>query len=204
LNSQTAIHLEDAILVDRLQSGDLAALDVLITRYQDRLYNALLRMVGNAEDARDLTQETFLRALSAISSFRGSSRIYTWLFRIGMNLAMNQRRRNRREKSLCDPRGDHDPAVSPQAETLLQRAAERAEPLPDCEVEQAERHELVRRALGLLEPPQRAIIVLRDIEGLDYHQIAEVLEVAVGTVKSRLHRARMALRERLAPYFVGA
>lgn len=204
MSSQTAIRLEDAILVDRLQGGDLAAFAELITRYQDRLYNAQLRIVGHAEDARDLTQETFLRALSAVSSFRGQSGLYTWLFRIGVNLAMNHRRRGQRDQALRNPRGNHDPVVARQAERLARQAGERAEPTPDCQAEASERHELVRRALDELEPRQRAIVVLRDIEGLDYHQIAEVLDLAVGTVKSRLHRARMALRERLAPYFVGA
>ena len=204
MSSQTAIRLEDAILVERLKDGDLAAFAELITRYQDRLYNAQLRMVGHAEDARDLTQETFLRAVSAMASFDGRSQLYTWLFRIGVNLAMNHRRRGQRDKALRDPRGNHDPVVARQAEHLLRQAAERADPPPDCQAEASERQALVRRALGELEPQQRAIVVLRDIEGLDYQQIAEVLEVAVGTVKSRLHRARMALRERLAPYFVGA
>jgi RNA polymerase sigma-70 factor (ECF subfamily) len=204
VHSQTAIRLEDAILVDRLQSGDLAAFAELIDRYQDRLYNAQLRMVGDAEDARDLTQETFLRALSAIPSFRGTSQVYTWLFRIGMNLAMNHRRRGQREKAMRDPRGGHDPRVVRQAEHLLREAGNRTEPPPDCQLEAAERRELVRRAIDELQPEQRAIIILRDIENLDYEQIAEVLDVAIGTVKSRLHRARMALREMLAPYFTGA
>ena len=204
MQTQTAIKLEDAILVDRLQSGDLAAFAELIDRYQDRLYNAQLRMVGDVEDARDLTQDTFLRALSAISSFRGSSQVYTWLFRIGMNLAMNHRRRGHREKAVRGARGDHDPRVGRHAEHLLREASRRAEPTPDCHLEEAERRELVQRAIEELQPQQRAIIILRDIESLDYEQIAEVLELAIGTVKSRLHRARMALRERLAPYFAGA
>ncbi len=204
LNTQTAIHLEDAILVDRLQAGELAAFAELMTKYQDRVYNAQLRIVGNSEDARDLTQETFLKALSGISSFRRSSQLYTWLFRIAVNLAMNHRRKVQRDRALRDPSGNHVSRVGRQADRLVRQARERAPADPADRAEAEEQHALVRRALEELDPQQRTVIVLRDIEGFDYQDMAEILDVAVGTIKSRLHRARMALRELLVPHFVGA
>lgn len=204
LNAQTAIHLEDAILVDRLQKGELPAFAELMDRHQDRIYNAHLRIVGNAEDARDLTQETFLRALSAIASFRRDSRLYTWLFRIAMNLALNHRQKARRERALTNPAGDPDIRIGRQARQLATQARDRAPGNPADRVETEEAHARVRRAIAELEPDQRTIIVLRDMEGFDYQEISQILDLAVGTVKSRLHRARMALRDLLAPYFVGA
>jgi RNA polymerase sigma-70 factor (ECF subfamily) len=195
---QTAILLEDAILVDRLQSGDIDAFAELIEKYQDRVFNTLYRIVGSREDARDLTQETFLKALSAIGTFRRSSQFYTWLFRIAVNLALTFRRRRQREQAL-HAAGAGNPGTDAPLDDIVHRITPRGEDNPAVRAVRNEQQEQVAQALNELEPDQRTIIVLRDIEGLDYLHIAEVLKIAPGTVKSRLHRARSALRGRLAP-----
>ncbi len=205
MSTRPAVPLEDAILVDRLQHGDLEAFGELIERHQDRLFNTLLRIVGDREDARDLAQETFLKALGAIGSFRRDSRFYTWLYRIAVNLALTHRRAGQRRAEarirLAAGGGGDGQAVAFSANAAGGRGLIDGDPV--MRAEQDEQQQQVVAALEALEADQRAIIVLRDIEGFDYQQIAEILKVAPGTVKSRLHRARCALRERLRPLIVG-
>jgi RNA polymerase sigma-70 factor, ECF subfamily len=164
----------------------------LIIKYQDRLYNTILKICGNPDDAAELTQETFVKVLESISTFRGQSSFYTWLFRVGVNLTLNFCSRKLRlgMRSLDASNGLNESSI--------------ASSLPDKKeldpAEVAQNHELVGQvlaALEKLEDNQRAILVLRDIEGMDYEQIAEILQIEMGTVKSRLSRARTALRELL-------
>lgn len=194
------IRFEDAVLVRRVQDGDVAAFGTLVAKYQDPVYNACWRMCGNAEDARELTQEAFLRAYKGIAAFKGQSGFYTWLFRIAANLAISHRRKlaHRGAQSLDQPAGAS--AHDGQADPLLARVADGAAPSPAGRTLRAELAGQIEAALASLDPEHRTVVVLRDIEGMDYAGIAEVLEVAIGTVKSRLHRARVMLRERLAPY----
>ena len=184
----------DDFLLARCRNGDLDAFDVLLSKYQDRIFNSLLRMVGNYDDALELTQETFVRAIRAIRQFRGNSGFYTWLFRIGMNLAINfHRRRKRVQISSLDTAAQ---STGHQADGLI-KLIESDDPRPDERAEQNEQYQLLLQAIYQLEPPARAVLVLRDIEQLDYAEIADILSLPIGTVKSRLARARMALRERL-------
>lgn len=191
------IRFEDAVLVRRVQDGDAAAFTTLVSKYQDKVYNACWRLCGHVEDARDLTQEAFFRAYQGIATFKGQSGFYTWLFRIAVNLALSHRRKAsyRTAQSLDGPVG-----YGSQADPLVARMADPSAPNPSARTMQTELQGQIEAALESLEPEYRTVVVLRDIEGMDYAQIAAVLEVAVGTVKSRLHRARAALRERLAPY----
>lgn len=196
---KTADVAEEAGWVSRAQKGDLAAFGELVARYQDRVFNACLRMAGNREDAEDLTQEAFVRAFRAIDRFDGRARFYTWVFRIGMNLAISAKRGSKRKATYsleAAGRGQDDRADGSLRERLAGDG-----PGPQDAASSHEQQEMVLAALADLEETQRAIIVLKDIESLDYQEIADVLEVAVGTVKSRLHRARMALREKLRPMF---
>lgn len=189
-----AVRLEDAVLVGRVREGDMDAFGLLVTKYQDKVYNTCWRMCGHAEDARDLTQEAFFRALQSIAAFKGHSGFYTWLFRIAVNLVLSHRRKAgyRRTVSLEQGDGHED-----RTESLRERLADGSTPSPAGRVMAAELRESVETALEALDPDHRAVIVLRDVEGFDYAEIARVLEIAPGTVKSRLHRARAALRERL-------
>ncbi len=184
----------DRELVSRARVGDIEALARLIERHQDRLFNAMYRVVGHYEDAEELTQEAFVRALRGLGRFRGSSGFYTWLFRIGMNLAINFRRRSRPVHFSALEASSGSPGR--QAAGLMD-LLESPGAGPAGEAALREQHRRVLSALGELEPASRAVVVLRDIEGLGYGEIASILELPLGTVKSRLSRARGAIRERL-------
>jgi RNA polymerase sigma-70 factor (ECF subfamily) len=197
LNDQIAVNRpaqeqqpKDAELVRRAQRGAPTAFAELVSRYQDRVFNTCYRMCQNHADALDLTQSTFLRALEGLGQFRGRASFYTWLFRIAVNLTRSHRRSEARRatRPLDGPSGDghrSDPGAAGR----------------DCPVsgpaEQRELQERVEWALGQLDDEYRAAVVLKDIEDLDYASIAEILEVPVGTVKSRIHRGRLVLRKLL-------
>lgn len=192
----TAIQFEDALLVEQCQHGDMAAFGQFVAKYQDKVYNTCWRISGNREDAADLTQEAFCRALESIAKFQGKSGFYTWVFRIAVNLAIEHRRKEQRTVNLIADEDDPMPGEH-QAVNLMRRTG-RAEPRgPSAEVQNREAIELVAKALDELDDEYRTAVVLRDIEGFDYGEIAEMLDVPTGTVKSRLHRGRMALRDRL-------
>ena len=189
-----------AELLRRAQSGDRAAFGQIVQHFQDRLYNTILRIVGEPEEARELTQETFTKALAGLGDFRGDASAYTWLFRIGVNLAISQIRKvqRRRTFSLDAPAsGRHD---DDQASTLLDRMAESRGERPDEALLRRERQEKVVEALGRLDAEYRAVLVMRDIEGFDYQQMADVLGLNLGTLKSRLFRARLAMRDELKEF----
>ena len=178
----------DPELVARIIAGDGAAFSALVERYQDRLYNAVYRLVGSAEDARDLLQDTFVKAYENLGTFRGGSSLYTWLFRIAVNTSLSHRRKRKWLQVGSGGDGD-DPAPAPDA----------AAQDPSDRLVAAETEALVQQALDSLDDDHRTVVVLRDIQHCDYHEIAEILEVPTGTVKSRLHRARLTLRDRLKP-----
>jgi RNA polymerase sigma-70 factor (ECF subfamily) len=178
---------DDALLIEAILAGDTAAFGQLVGHYQDRLYNALLRVLGSAEDARDVVQDAFVQAFVKLDTFRGSSAFYTWLYRIAFNLAMSHHRRRRPTTSLDIVKADcgHEPTDG--------------QPAPEIRLAQRERAELVHAALAELSAEHRQIIVLRELEGCRYDQIADILQLPVGTVRSRLFRARLQLRDQLAP-----
>jgi RNA polymerase sigma-70 factor, ECF subfamily len=176
---------DDAPLIAATLAGDTAAYGRLVGLYQDRLYNSLLRVVG--EDADDIVQDAFIQAYLKLSSFRGSSAFYTWLYRIAFNLAMSHARRERKTASLDDMKAGWG------SEPVDAQAA------PDAGLETRESVEMVQSALAALHTEYRTILVLREIDGCRYDEIAEILDLPVGTVRSRLFRARLALRDQLAP-----
>lgn len=164
-------------------------------RWQDRIYNTLRKLTGNEDDAADLTQETFLKAMSHADSFRNESSSYTWLFRIAVNLATTRLRQTRRRRTVQAGQLEREGEGS----VLDGRRSSGIGPVESAEAH--ERDQQVMAALARLPDDQRKLLVLRDIEGMEYQQIAEVLEVPLGTLKSRLFRARLALREELSGYF---
>lgn len=180
-------HFADAQLIGRTLAGEPAAFGQLVLRYQDRLYNSLVRVLGSAEDARDAVQDAFVQAFVKLDTFRGSSAFYTWLYRIAFNQAMSHARRQRPTRSLSDERMDRG------------REPVDSQPAPDARLDASERATHVHRALAALSAEYRQVIVLREMDGCKYEQIAEMLELPVGTVRSRLFRARLELRDRLAP-----
>lgn len=204
-SADTSSAPRDVELFRKAQLGDRGAFGQIVLLFQDRIYNGILRLVGNPDEARELTQETFTRALVKIDSFRGHAGPYTWLFRIAVNLAISQLRKvqRRRTFSLDQPTGrDNGQATKrdDQAAGLAERIAEQKTPTPAQSVEDRERNEQVLAALGRLDAEYRAVLVMRDIEGFDYEQMAQVLDLPLGTLKSRLFRARLALRDELKGY----
>jgi len=194
----------DVALLQRAQSGDRGAYGQIVLLYQDRLYNAMLRLVGDREEARELAQEAFTRGLANLSTYRGDAAPYTWLFRIAVNLAISQLRKVQRQRVFS-----LDPLLNPshgggrnddQATALLDRMARDKGETPPQKLERRERDQAVLAALGKLDAEYRAVLVMRDIEGFDYQQMADVLGLPLGTLKSRLFRARLALRDELRAY----
>lgn len=178
----------DDQLIQTALSGDSAAFGELVRRHQDRLYNTMLHVIGSAEDARDVVQDAFVKAFLKLETFQQTSAFYTWLYRIAFNTAMSRARRRRPMASIDLRRECGDEPLdrgSPAGERL----------------EQEELARQIQAALATLSEEHRAVVSLRDIEGCDYEQIADILEIPVGTVRSRLHRARLQLREQLKEVF---
>jgi len=189
-------HNDEEELLARCCKDDMAAFGKLIEKYQDRLFNVILRMVSNYDDAQELSQEAFCRAVKGIKKFRGNSCFYTWLFRIGMNLSINYRHHKELVHfSSIDSLSDSTGRQADGLKAILE-AKEDISPLGKAQLKEG--HQRVLQALERLEPPAKAVVILRDIEGLSYSQIARILDVPAGTVKSRLCRARTILRKMLA------
>jgi RNA polymerase sigma-70 factor (ECF subfamily) len=177
---------DDFSLIAASRMGQTDAFGMLVNRYQDRLYPTALRLTGRPEDALDLLQDTFLRAFEKLKGFQGESSFYTWIYRIAVNLALSERRK---KHPLRLRRGGDD------------RAPEIADAATDCDPSSnllgAERDRLIQDALNSLAPDHRAVVVMKEFDGLRYEEIATMLNVPVGTVRSRLHRARLDLKVRL-------
>jgi len=200
-----AAGLRELELLRKAQRGQREAYGQLVLLYQDRLYNAVLRLVGDREEARELTQEAFTRGLMKLDSFRGDASPYTWLFRIAVNLAISQLRKIKRHRTFsldAGSNGNGRHSTDDQASSLVDRLASKTA-RPSDDLEDREQGEQVLAALGRLDAEYRAVLVMRDIEGFDYQQMAEVLDLPLGTLKSRLFRARLALRDELRPYLSG-
>jgi RNA polymerase sigma-70 factor (ECF subfamily) len=185
-------NLNDDELLGQVLAGDGRAFGEIVRHHEDRLYNTIYRLVGSAEDARDLLQDTFVKAYENLETFRGGSSLYTWLFRIAVNTSLSHRRR-RKWVQMSAPPGDEDDPNPGNA------VADTATVDPADGLVTAETEVLVQEAINGLDDEHRTVVVLRDIQHCDYRQIAEILEVPPGTVKSRLHRARMMLRDKLQP-----
>jgi len=190
--SPPAAHEEDAALIAGLRAGDECAYEILIQRFEQPVYNLVHRLVDDPADAADVAQEVFLKVFRKVDGFRSESSLKTWIYRIAVNEARNQRRwfvRHRAkeiglEPAESDTQGPQDwlsdPGRSPYQTTLDQ-----------------ETHALIESALQKVSPNYRAAVVLREVEGLSYEEISDVLEVSLGTVKSRILRGRESLRKHL-------
>ena len=188
------VTVDDSSLVERCRRGDSAAMETLILKYQNRLFNTILRICANPEDAAELTQETFVKVIEGLGRFQGKSSFYTWAFRIAVNLAINHCQRHKRVgfRSLDSEDTTGDEGAAPLLKDFLRN--ENA-PDPANVAQNKELCEMVGRALMELDETHRTVIVLRDIEGMNYAQIAQVVDVELGTVRSRLSRARGSLKE---------
>lgn len=187
--------IDVGLLVRRAQAGDVRSFEELVVIYQDRIYNLSYYLAGNQADAQDLAQETFVRAYTSLKSFRRDADLGTWLHRITVNLWLNVRRRRKNAQVLSLD----DPVETDRGEVTRTLAA--VDPAGDP-VEALEGKELqarVREALRSLPEEYRTVLVLREMEGYSYAEIAGLLRCSLGTVKSRLSRARQALKERFKP-----
>ncbi len=188
------INIDDAVLVDRCRRGDSAAMEHLILKYQNRIYNVILKICANTEDAAELTQDTFVKVIENIDKFEGRSGFYTWAFRIAVNLTFNYCKRHIRLGFRSLDNGDDEQDRQGKL-ALKEFLADDSSPDPAAAAQNKELVEITVKALMKLDDWQRAVIVLRDIEGMNYAQIADVLGIEQGTVKSRLSRARSSLKE---------
>jgi len=193
---QQHINVEDAVLIEKWRrNGDPGAVERLIGKYQNRIYNLILKICANPDDAAELTQEVFVKIIENIDGFESRSSFYTWAFRIAVNLTLNHCKR-RAIVGFTSLDAESAGGGDDQArQTLAAVLRDDKTPDPADVAENREVCELIQRAIGKLEDEHRTVVVLRDIEGMDYAQIADVLGVELGTVKSRLSRARAALRQ---------
>jgi len=182
------VNADDQRWIARCLDGDTAAFGELVRRYQDRLYNTVYRLVENPDDALDVVQDAFLNAYQSLDGFKGDSLFFTWLYRIAVNTAISHRRKQRVLLNI-DVDRNGGPGVQPLDDSAYSRPGEG--------LERAEQEQRVQRALARLSPEHRAVLVLKDMEGQKYEAMAEILGVPVGTIRSRLHRARAELRELL-------
>lgn len=188
-------------LLSRVKHGDQAAMASLLQRHQGRLYNVCLRMVSNRDDAAELTQDVMVKIVQHIGEYKGEAALSTWMIRIAMNQSIShlRKRKLRRTVSLDGPGAGNGraPGDDDQATALRRRLADDTEPSPQARVEDRERLDRLRMAIAALDEDFRVVLVLRDIDEMDYQTIAQTLDLPVGTVKSRLFRARLALREQM-------
>ncbi len=174
--------INESDLIERFKKGDPSAFEAILLRHQDRIYNLCRYMLLDLRDAQDAAQEVFLKAYRGLEGFRPDASLYTWLYRIAVNTCLDYMKKSRREAIKSEPLTEDLPSD---------------EPFPEQLYESAEIHDFIQLALQKLPEKLRAAIVLREIEELSYEEIAEVLRTSLGTVKSRISRAREQLRHLL-------
>jgi RNA polymerase sigma-70 factor (ECF subfamily) len=182
---------DDAALIRRCQRGDVEAMNELIQAYQKHVFNLAFRLSGNYDDAQDIAQEAFIRVFNSINSFRGEANFSTWIYRIVTNVFLDERKKQR-----VRDHGSLDEYLELE-DSSVARQIEDPSPGPEASVEQRERNEVVGQAVLALPENQRVMIALYHFQGRSYEEIADVMQLPIGTVKSRLNRARLALKEKL-------
>lgn len=191
----------DRHLVRRLKQGDEAAFRELVHTYQNRIFGLMLRMIGNRQEAEDLAQEVFIIVYRAIGNYRGEGRFYTWLYRVATNTCKNRIKYLKGRNFHRSLDIDETPqAQMPAAETGAVITFQSQVPGPEAVTEGMRMEKIVQRELAALDPDHRLLIVLRDVQGMSYQDIIKITGLQEGTLKSRLHRARLALKERLEPF----
>ena len=182
---------EEQALLERCKSGDNRAFDELVQRYQKRVYNFAYGIAGNQDDASDIAQEAFVRVFNSVQTFRGDANFTTWIYRIVTNVYLDERKKSKSHRltSLDD--------FIDLEENSVSRQIEDATPQPDQLAETKERNLALRNAINSLPEYQRMIVTLYHLHDRSYEEIAEILHLPIGTVKSRLNRARLALAEKL-------
>ena len=176
---------EETRWIESSVAGDSEAFGCLVTKHQNRLYNSMVHFLRDETEAEDVVQESFVLAFTRLSKFQGNSSFYTWLYRIAVNTAISRKRKKRPRVSVERDLGDGGTGIGGDG------------PQPDDRMEERERANQLHAALDRLSDEHRLILVLREMDGQSYEEISEILETPVGTVRSRLHRARSQLKEEL-------
>ncbi|MEI8016588.1 MAG: sigma-70 family RNA polymerase sigma factor [Schlesneria sp.] len=179
----------DQTLIDHCLAGRREAFGLLVERYQNRLFHSLLHLLGSAEDAQDAAQDAFVNAFEKLGSFRGQSQFYSWLFRIAYNTAVSTKRKSRRMSVSLEARRDA---------TGLEPSDGNPTSEPSYAMDVSDRQRLIQQSLSELCEEFRTVLVLKEIDGMSYEEIADIVKVPLGTVRSRIHRARLELREKLS------
>ena len=180
--------INEKLLLERSKAGDVAAFEILIEAYQKKIFNLAYRIVGNYDDAGDQAQEALIRIFKSIANFKEQSSFSTWVYRITTNVCLDEIRRKKNKRTLSLDEEIHF------EDGEMKRQIISDDPLPDEIAEREELRSIVSSAIESLPEEQRIVITLRDIQGLSYEEIAEVLDCPSGTVKSRINRARQALK----------
>ena len=185
--SNSSVHEEDQVLISQTLAGQTSAFGELVRKYQNRLFNGMVHMLRNEAEAEDVVQDAFILALTRLETFHGNSAFFTWLYRIAYNVAVSRIRRRKPTVSLTA--NDNDDSRSFDFEGNA--------PPPDDRMSRSEDVEQLQNAMGRLSEEHRTVLILREMQQLDYDAISEVLELPIGTVRSRIHRAREQLKQQL-------
>ena len=185
--SNSSVHEEDQVLISQTLEGQTSAFGELVRKYQNRLFNGMVHMLRNEAEAEDVVQDAFILALTRLETFHGNSAFFTWLYRIAYNVAVSKIRRRKPTVSLTA--NDNDDSRSFDFEGNA--------PPPDDRMSRSEDVEQLQNAMGRLSEEHRTVLILREMQQLDYDAISEVLELPIGTVRSRIHRAREQLKQQL-------
>ncbi len=180
-------------LIKRSIDGDMDAFEELVLLYDKQIYNYCFRMTNNAEDAEDLAQEVFIKVYRSLGSFKSESKFSTWIYRIAHNTCIDNHRKKKFRLLSLSPREEND----------RQMKVPDREPLPEDQMVSREKYDLIKECIAELKPDYKSIIILRDIQNYTYQEIADILNIPLGTVKSNISRARALLRETLKSRLAG-
>lgn len=188
-----SVRRDESAIIERCKQGDITAFDELVRRYERRVYNFAYRMAGNYDDANDIASEAFIKVYNAIDTFRGDANFTTWLFRIVTNLYLDERKRSKAHMNI-----PLDEYIDLEESSVTRQIEDPSPGLQDL-IEAGERADVLARAICDLPDYQRIMVLLFHTQGKSYEEIAEIIGLPIGTVKSRLNRARLALKEKLEP-----
>lgn len=192
-NDASSTRQDERAIIERCKEGDLSAFDELVRRYSKQIFNFAYRMTQNYDDANDIASDAFVKVFNAIDSFRGDAVFSTWIFRIVTNLYLDSRKRSKAHMHI-----PLDEYIELEESTVT-RQVEDPSPSPLEQIETKERHDMLSDAINELPEYQRIMVLLYHTQGKSYEEIAEIVGLPIGTVKSRLNRARMALKKKLEP-----
>lgn len=186
--------MDEMKLVEKAKSGDTKAFEELIRRTQDKIYNLGLKILGNKEDAADILQETYIKAYESLPNFEGRSSFSTWLYRIATNFALMKLRKDKYKKISIDE-------IKEASDGKYKLEISDWSTNPHFQYKNEELKEILNEAINNLPPKYKTIFILHDIEGLSLSEISEILSLSISTIKTRIHRSRLYLREKLSEYF---